>query len=737
MSDKGAVEVEARYIIPDRVLYDRINAMAGFEAYARKPLSTVRITDYYLDTPGRAMLHQGWACRLRASEDRWEVTLKGPKTTQGAIVSRPELEVSLPNRTRDVSRWPHGELRDKVVDLTAGLSLRELVRIRQTRRRSLLMDGLRPVAEFSLDTVTVNAQGLRHRSSMLEIELVEGGELADLEQLDTLLQREYLLLPESRSKLRRALVLIETGDSPDLRLTHDIKPMEPEALGEIYGSSLAQSRWVAQLAERLAHDLLPLTGVAPAMTEISPCWLETLRVACLLHNIAGQASHAPAHIVGRDIIHRQPIVGMSEVNQRIIAAAIYLQRSPITSGRISEAVPEDWSPALRREALALVAIVRLASALDRVGDQTTRIRRLDRTDSVVRITLTGPHAQRDAERATRRSDLWEMLYPIRIEWGSQADSDASEAVFVSQPRNSLGINPWDAMATAARKTLGYHFQRMLEREEGTRLGEDPEELHDMRVATRRMRSAIRMYGMFLRGPLLARANDGLRRLARILGDVRDMDVAIQRAVSYVETAPPNTNLEPLLGDWRSRREHARKRMMRYLDSRTFETFVASFQRLLMDIGDAGLWASEEHTVARVAPRFVYVYWQTVRAYDAALVDAPIELYHTLRIDFKRLRYAIEFFREILPPGVVEMIPEVVSLQDHLGDMHDAAVAQEMLDEFLAGRSRQLQGVVDYRDACAANVHAGLDAFPAAWQRFGRPKVIKRFASLLEYKRNKR
>ena len=62
-----------------------------------------------------------------------------------------------------------------------------------------------------------------------------------------------------------------------------------------------------------------------------------------------------------------------------------------------------------------------------------------------------------------------------------------------KPPRKPGLKIDDTMAEGARKTLYFHFRRMLYHEPGTRLGQDIEELHDMRVATRRMRAAIRVF----------------------------------------------------------------------------------------------------------------------------------------------------------------------------------------------------------------------------------------------------
>ena len=64
--------------------------------------------------------------------------------------------------------------------------------------------------------------------------------------------------------------------------------------------------------------------------------------------------------------------------------------------------------------------------------------------------------------------------------------------------NSPGILLADPMSEAGRKILGFHFARMINREAGTRSGEDIEALHDMRVAARRMRVALDLFGSFFK-----------------------------------------------------------------------------------------------------------------------------------------------------------------------------------------------------------------------------------------------
>jgi len=98
-----------------------------------------------------------------------------------------------------------------------------------------------------------------------------------------------------------------------------------------------------------------------------------------------------------------------------------------------------------------------------------------------------------------------------------------------------GIESDDTMDEAARKTLLFHFGRMVRHESGTREGEDAEELHDMRVATRRMRAALRVFDGHVDGAVMKPYLKALRRTGRTLGTVRDLDVFYEKTARYLDT----------------------------------------------------------------------------------------------------------------------------------------------------------------------------------------------------------
>ncbi len=121
-----------------------------------------------------------------------------------------------------------------------------------------------------------------------------------------------------------------------------------------------------------------------------------------------------------------------------------------------------------------------------------------------------------AEAQTERS-LVGQNWVTRKSRCSKSNEAATWLIPFPQPAEKIGILPDDSLAEAGRKVMRYHFAQMLRHEEGTRLGEDIEALHDMRVATRRLRAAFEVFGEAFEPDALKPHLKGLRATGRALG----------------------------------------------------------------------------------------------------------------------------------------------------------------------------------------------------------------------------
>jgi len=201
------VEIEAKFNVPDREVWQRLQALdrlAGFDLVAGR---VKRVRDIYLDTPDRHIFYAGYACRLRQQDDEYLITLKALGGAQDAIHRRQELEATVPP-VLSPAQWPPSPARERLVELIGSSPLLPLFELEQERWVRNLMRGDRRIAEWSLDDVRVVAGGQEQAYLQLEVELGPQGDDTDLARIAACLRDEWKLLPEPCSKFERAFSLI-------------------------------------------------------------------------------------------------------------------------------------------------------------------------------------------------------------------------------------------------------------------------------------------------------------------------------------------------------------------------------------------------------------------------------------------------------------------------------------------------------------------------------------------------
>lgn len=349
-------------------------------------------------------------------------------------------------------------------------------------------------------------------------------------------------------------------------------------------------------------------------------------------------------------------------------------------------------------------------------------------------------AKKVAEMAAQATDE----FPAKKKKVKKVKHRHSKGAIEYPVREEIGLEPTDSLAEAGRKVLSFLFGRMLTHEPGTRLGSDIEALHDMRVATRRMRAAFRVFGNGFKQkaakPLLA----GLRATGRALGQVRDLDVFIDKLQEYQLTLPEKeqAGLQPLLEALLAQREEARQEMIAYLDSKKYLHFK---QDLLKFVTTEGFGAKAvaidtptPYQLRHVAPGLIYQHYEAVHAYETVLPKASLDTLHRLRITYKSMRYTLEFLNEVLGEESRMVIAEVKALQDHLGELNDARVAGKLVSDFVARWDKSQKPSAEeerpnfapltaYLESRLAEQQRLLDTFPEAWARFNHPNFRRNLA----------
>ena len=224
------------------------------------------------------------------------------------------------------------------------------------------------------------------------------------------------------------------------------------------------------------------------------------------------------------------------------------------------------------------------------------------------------------------------------------------------------------------------FVEMLAHEPGTRLGEDTEELHGMRVATRRLRAVLGIFEPAL--PVRAsRFRADLGWLGQVLGAVRDLDVGIGQLRGGADGGIGGEEvgaLAALIDLLESRRGDARARLLEALDSRRYDRLVDGFAAFLTH-GPLRRSAASTAPAAGTVPGIAIERYRKVRKQGRRL-DASSEPgeFHVLRIRCKGLRYALEAVAELYGKPARVMNRRLIALQNALGSHQDAIVAHERL-----------------------------------------------------------
>ena len=261
------------------------------------------------------------------------------------------------------------------------------------------------------------------------------------------------------------------------------------------------------------------------------------------------------------------------------------------------------------------------------------------------------------------------------------------------PEHTLGSATVDAAMTAANVAYAImrkHFAVFLANEPGTRAGEDIEALHDMRVAARRLRAGMQAFRPWLPARLETfRAQLGW--VAAALGEVRDLDVQIERMDEWRVGMDPAraATLDALQAVLEVQRRLARRRMLAVLDSKRYESVVTRFAELLRRGAPASFLAGRP-PIVECAPGLLRQRYRRFRKGGDLITPASVpDAYHALRIEAKKLRYALEFVGPIYGKPATDFAVRVTAIQDILGLHQDAEVAQTMLADIARAHGRRL------------------------------------------------
>ena len=252
---------------------------------------------------------------------------------------------------------------------------------------------------------------------------------------------------------------------------------------------------------------------------------------------------------------------------------------------------------------------------------------------------------------------------------------------------------WGTVRRLALKQL----HRFMSLEPKVLRGDDPDSIHDMRVASRRLQQILDLLYPKPRPQEIRSLRRKIRRSRRCLSDVRNCDVLVER-------------VEKSLARKRAARRETWTAVRHYLLERRAE----SFEKALRKLGKVNLAVFYVHLKRHLTPEEASAvpvrhahhgalpeelgpekFYERVgealdrvwRAFDSQLAlshsDPRAPVIHGARISTKRLRYLIEVIAEFSVPGSADVLAWLRNLQQHLGEWHDLEVLEQMMIEMVA------------------------------------------------------
>ncbi|HEX4782177.1 MAG TPA: CHAD domain-containing protein [Usitatibacter sp.] len=241
-------------------------------------------------------------------------------------------------------------------------------------------------------------------------------------------------------------------------------------------------------------------------------------------------------------------------------------------------------------------------------------------------------------------------------------------------------------ADAGRAIVGAGLEQLQANDAGLATGHDPEYVHQARVAMRRMRSALRMFRREI-GLNRAKAwRDALGETSRALGRSRDWDVFAMRTLPAALEAHGDEALAAKLRRRVSRRRSKERQEARdaLLSPRHTATVLEISQWLAR--ADGGDDPPAPRSLAQFATRTIRKRRKRLLAGALMLGALPAAEQHRVRIDAKRLRYAVDGLGSLFRQGPLDgFAANVEALQDALGDCNDAATAMRLVEQLDAPR----------------------------------------------------
>jgi CHAD domain-containing protein len=215
---------------------------------------------------------------------------------------------------------------------------------------------------------------------------------------------------------------------------------------------------------------------------------------------------------------------------------------------------------------------------------------------------------------------------------------------------------------------------------GVKGEDDIEFVHRMRVASRRLRSALVLFADCFDEEDVGKWNRAIRSVTRDLGGARDLDVQIAFLNGFVDAHEDLPSLVELKGGLERRRANAQPRIVSGLEKLERKGTLEEMRRTYEEIRKTPRCTVPYGTMERAFHHISVRLDDLLSLQDCVHQPEAKERQHQMRIAAKRLRYTMESFETLYGEDFLDRIAIVKDLQDRLGELHDCDVWIDMLKE---------------------------------------------------------
>jgi triphosphatase len=397
----------------------------------------------------------------------------------------------------------------------------------------------------------------------------------------------------------------------------------------------------------------------------------------------------------------------------------------------SEAIRESAGPVGTRVCAVSGARTLLPLFELRTSRQRFAVRKSDEAGQLGEIALdetviSRPHGEPQASMlrvevealTAAHGQLRSLVKTLRSNCALEAASDTKyslglKSVGLEPPAQEFAattVDPSMTIAEVAMANLRLYMAAWILHEPGARLGDDLEELHDLRVAGRRLDAVLRQFRSFL-PPEFLKVRATLKTVLRALGHVRDLDVALSELQDFSRKLPKadRVGVDPLKVHLMSERGRARAQMLSVLDSIWVQK---NLQELILLLGKpvAGSEASAADLALHASPGLIRRRFRKLRKRaDLLGVGSSTEEYHEVRGQVKKLRYALEAVEALYGKPAADTVCALRRWQENLGVQQDSAVAMRRLNALAGAKPKSIPAETLFLMGRLAERHLGTAA----------------------------